>query len=240
MKRKAEHKSGAAATGRKSYVYYEHLRFLETLVKPTKDSMGEEEREDPDDPGEQEPEEVAPPTKKGKTANKKDKDSDEDIIMKALKAQLLQKSVDANNEDRLFMLSLVPELQKVPDCMKLEARTRLMGVFSQIRLEVQRMNSNQTPHQQQNFYNYHTGYGNYGGNFQGPSARQMPMGQHEPLMVQIPPKPRPKAVPVPLTAYQTPAAASTGNQYADLSPIDATSPTDTISSASSELDFGSY
>ena len=119
MKKKTE-KSGSGASARKQYVYFEILSFLETVTKPTTSSMGESNDEDVDNdinvgtPREKEPENPSAKSKKTTTNN--------DDLIEVLKVKILrenQQQSDETNEDRLFLLSLVSELQKVPADRKL-------------------------------------------------------------------------------------------------------------------------
>jgi len=73
-RRKAENKSGSAAKSRKTYVFFEQLKFLEITVKKTTSSMGTDNHEDDntstvgseiEDPTEEEF-----PTKRGKKEGK--------------------------------------------------------------------------------------------------------------------------------------------------------------------------
>jgi hypothetical protein len=59
-------------------------------------------------------------------------------LFAVLKEKLLQgstKQPETNDEDTLFMLSLVPELKKVPEAMKLDIKSDLLNVFKTARLQ---------------------------------------------------------------------------------------------------------
>ena len=95
-------------------MYFEQLTFLEPTVKSTKNSLeGEEESSLGGFQDDSEVEEISRPPKRTK-AGKKD-DQEEELLLKTLKAQFLLKISEVNDEDRLFTLSLVPELKKVPE-----------------------------------------------------------------------------------------------------------------------------
>lgn len=125
-------KSGSGASGRKQYMYVEILRFLETVTKPTTSSMDESKDEDDDNGmnvGTSREKEQENPSKTSKIKKRNDED-----LIEVLKAKLLrenQQQWDETNEDRLFLLSLVSELKKVPADRKLIVKASILNVISQ-------------------------------------------------------------------------------------------------------------
>lgn len=140
LQKQTSQKSGSAATGRKCYVYFEQLRFLQTVCSPTQSGLGEIENEVPDMQNEQnenreyvEPE-VPSATPKKRSRISKDDDAELIKVLKQKVAQEASFSLSANNDrdpDTLFMLSLVPDLKKVPENKKLIIKTQLMNTILQ-------------------------------------------------------------------------------------------------------------
>ena len=134
LKKKSE-KNGSGASGRKQYIYFENLRFLETVTKPTTSSMDDkDENQHTDD----DYDDMDVGTSKRKNLNpipkiSKKKGTDDDLL-DVLKAKILKnnkRQAEERNEDRMFLLSLVSELQKVPADRKLQVKASILNVISQ-------------------------------------------------------------------------------------------------------------
>ena len=112
-KKRRESLTGSASL-RKEYIYYEQLKFLGPVKH---NSVLEEETETNDcDPLDLDyPEE--PSAKRRKTN-------------RTVREEVPKQKVP--DPDRLFMLSLVPEMKKVPEHMKLEVKSRLLAVFTKL------------------------------------------------------------------------------------------------------------
>jgi hypothetical protein len=140
--RKKKEKSGPASLkGRKQYTYFDQLRFLKTVVKPNKMSLEEiENLQSTEGIGEGPVEKKAPVVAQKRIYSKsfKKEPLEEEQLFTVLKEKLLQgstKESETNDEDTLFMLSLVPELRKVPESMKLDIKGELLNVFKRARLQ---------------------------------------------------------------------------------------------------------
>jgi hypothetical protein len=141
LRRKKEKSGSGAPRGRKQYIYFDQLRFLETVVKTTKPSaeVGEDVQsiEQMGERSGAEEINALAGTQRSRSRSKKES-SEEEKLFAVLKQKLLKgstKEPEANDEDTLFMLSLVPELKKVPEAMKLDIKSDLLNVFKRARLQ---------------------------------------------------------------------------------------------------------
>lgn len=130
-KQKNDMKSGSATKFRKKYIFFDQLRFLDTTTKPTDDSIDYSDHEGNLEEIEAVAEEnINKMPCKGKP---KKRHSDEDLL-EVLKKKYLQQetkqSLDYENEDRLFLLSLCKDLQSIPDYMKLNVKTQMMNLIA--------------------------------------------------------------------------------------------------------------
>ncbi|KAG8297615.1 hypothetical protein J6590_031658 [Homalodisca vitripennis] len=125
-------KSGSAASRKKQYIYFELLGFLETTRKQTTSSLDEEavniEENDCSmtDDGEQ-------IKSKFQESSRKRPNPDQQLIdvlkKKVLYAETPQTS-DETNEDRLFLLSMVSDMMKVPVERKLKLRGDIISLVA--------------------------------------------------------------------------------------------------------------
>lgn len=138
--RKRKEKSGTGATGRKQYVHFEILRFLETVCKQTastkdEDTSLENENENAQDIScEIQTKETGVAKEQRHNQSRKRKNSDDDELDEVLKTRIVEESQQAsldNDEDRLFLLSLVSELRKVPVDRKLKLKSDIIAAISQ-------------------------------------------------------------------------------------------------------------
>lgn len=130
-KQKNDMKSGSATKFRKKYIFFDQLRFLDTTTKPTDDSIELSDHEGNLEEIEAVAEEnINKMPYKGKP---KKRHSDEDILevlKKKYYQQETKKSLDYEDEDRLFLLSLCKDLQSIPDHMKLNVKTQMMNLIA--------------------------------------------------------------------------------------------------------------
>ncbi|MGL5028830.1 MAG: hypothetical protein ACRC6C_01745 [Wolbachia pipientis] len=143
LSKKKKDKSGSGATGRKQYVFFEQLCFLETVAKSTKSSFEGEEHEDSvddtiDDNKEAE-ETTAPTCSRKRSRLSQNKESVEEAnLLSLLKAKFLTRETEdeEKDEDKLFMLSLVPELKKIPEHLKLDTKGEIINVIKRARQQI--------------------------------------------------------------------------------------------------------
>jgi hypothetical protein len=141
LRRKKEKSGPTSLKGRKQYTYFDQLRFLKTVVKPNRMSLEEvENMQSTEGLTEVPAEDKAPVMAQKRICSKslKKEPLEEEKLFTVLKERLLQgstKEPDTNDEDTLFMLSLVPELRKVPESMKLDIKGELLNVFKRARLQ---------------------------------------------------------------------------------------------------------
>lgn len=159
LKKKKE-KSGSSASGQKEYVCFETLRFLETVSKHTANSMNDQDNFQHNRI--EEGQEISPEMqdqsglteKRLQNRPKKRGNSDDSELIQALKNKILHESKqasDENDEDRMFLLSLVSELHKVPADRKLKVRSDIISTITQAQQVYQ-----QCPPQYQTPPTYHT------------------------------------------------------------------------------------
>lgn len=125
-------KSDSKTKFRKKYIFFDKLRFLDTTTKSTYDSI-----ELSDHAGNlEESGAVAEENFINKIPCKeksKRRHSDEDlleVLKKIYYQQDTKQSLDYENEDRLFLLSLCKDLQSIPDHMKLNVKTQMMNLIA--------------------------------------------------------------------------------------------------------------
>jgi hypothetical protein len=146
LAKKKKEKSGSGASGRRQYVFFEQLRFLETSVKSTLNSIVDENEDRcQNDPSPvEEAEEHAVPTRKRKKNIKEPTETDH--LIENLKAKFYSRETSNENkdEDTLFMLSLVPELKKLPELVKLDTKSEILNVLRRARNQSIPVTSNAT------------------------------------------------------------------------------------------------
>lgn len=137
-------KSGSGASGRKQYIYFNQLSFLQTSIKETTSSISENpvesegngtEREIILDDTEISERPVPLPSRKRKNISSAAK-TDEDKLFVAVANKIMKEKPETyveRDEDTLFMLSLVGELKKIPDNWKLDVKSEILGVFQKFR-----------------------------------------------------------------------------------------------------------
>ncbi|XP_043486093.1 uncharacterized protein LOC122513715 [Polistes fuscatus] len=143
-------KEKGTPANRRRYRYYNQLSFLQTVVKPISvienvENMTMSVKKEPEKLREMEA------SLKSRSRNKKNISSDMKHLeenMKHLEEENLFASVAEKlirercqetmekDEDTLFVLSLVPELKKIPDDFKLDVKCELLNVFKKARLSL--------------------------------------------------------------------------------------------------------
>lgn len=124
-------KSGSAAKFRKKYLFFDQLKFLDTTTKPTDDSIELSDHE-----GNLEESRTVAEENINKMPYKekpKKRHSDEDlleVLKKKYYQQETKQSLEYENEDRLFLLSLCKDLQSIPDHMKLNVKSQMMNLIA--------------------------------------------------------------------------------------------------------------
>lgn len=139
MKRKRE-KNLTKETGRKQYVHFESLQFLEGLTRASASSVDEEPTANAGlNTRKEVRKNVKEETQKDEIENSSDRQSrkrandEEDELIQVIKNKILQgeKPSAENDEDRLFLLSLVSELHKVPADKKLKLKFDIIAAIYQ-------------------------------------------------------------------------------------------------------------
>lgn len=117
-------KSGSGAKHKSPYTYYNILLFLKdsTMVNETESDIANDLSQDHDGPYE---------TSQNVASQKRRKKSNnEDVIgqqlVSVLNKNLEYKKETENDEDKLFLLSLLKEFKKIPESNKLEARCEII------------------------------------------------------------------------------------------------------------------
>ncbi|XP_046830030.1 uncharacterized protein LOC124429164 [Vespa crabro] len=141
LKIKKEKSGSGTPANRKQYMYYNKLSFLQTVVKPMSGVIENVEnmtmlvKKEPERQGEVEA------SLKSRSRNKRNisdmKQLEEDKLFVSVAEKLMRgKSQETmeKDEDTLFVLSLVPELKKIPDDIKLDVKCELLNVFKKARL----------------------------------------------------------------------------------------------------------
>lgn len=134
---KADNAKPGLKRQRKQYMYFKQLRFLGRALKST---SGIDNIEDllleAIGPVEEKVDSSRCAPRRMKLRNAKEPVIEEPLIVSQEKCKK-DESQGAqglnNDEDRLFMLSLVPELKKIPDYMKLETKCEILNVIKRAR-----------------------------------------------------------------------------------------------------------
>lgn len=122
-------RSGSAAKKKTQYIFYNNLMFLKDTVSinETDSSMQRQENERNETENVADPV-VVPPPKRKKKKNKED-DIGVELINVLNKNVELKKAEE--DEDRLFFLSLVSEIKKVPEHIRLRTKSQIMQVITE-------------------------------------------------------------------------------------------------------------
>lgn len=139
MKRKKE-KNLSKETGRKQYVHFESLQFLEGLTRVSTSSLDEDPTKNAGlntrkDVWKRVHEETQKDEieKRSDRQSKKRANEEEGELIQVLRKKILQGENPSgeNDEDRLFLLSLVSELHKVPADKKLKLKFDIIAAIYQ-------------------------------------------------------------------------------------------------------------
>lgn len=122
----------------KQYTYFDQLRFLETTLKKTSNSMLGDEGEAIYEEGSElidsqlSDNTVSVKYTRPKNARNRGSRKDDDELIAALKKKAVQDVVgnkDNDDEDKLFLLSLLSEIKKVPPQNKLQLRANFISAI---------------------------------------------------------------------------------------------------------------
>lgn len=154
-------KSGSSARNRKQYVFFNQLNFLQTVVKNTTSSLTEETTTDVNDiNGSDEETEVcaAKPIPQIRKFTSKQKEIEEEKdLLKVIKNKISgeQQPQITYDEETMFLLSLVPELKKIPENFKFDVKMEIMNVFKKAKLQMQQSSQYDFPSSSQQFNSVH-------------------------------------------------------------------------------------
>lgn len=190
IQKKKEVKSGSGAKAHKQYVYFEQLSFLETLCKKTASTLDhdndrensvEGNNDNTDATGSLEVEGIS----KSKSKSNKKLRKDEDNLIEILKKKIVteEETHDEKHEDKLFLLSLVSEINKVPPERRLKLRSDIIAAIAAAQTPITQQwapmpNTGQFGYQQyslqpQSFPNS-AGYSYQAQHYQSPNHQQHP------------------------------------------------------------------
>ncbi|XP_064081736.1 uncharacterized protein LOC135198162 [Macrobrachium nipponense] len=141
---KKEKSGSGAGSGRKEYLYFKQLSFLQEIcaTKPHAAESVEDttvqgdERENPGEP--------APSTSNVKR-KKSTVHSDEKIILEAL----ARKATAPHDHDKDFLLGLVPDFKSIPESVKFDAKLEIMNVIKRYKQHPSIMHAQSTVPQSQ-------------------------------------------------------------------------------------------
>lgn len=172
LNRQKSLKSGSGRGPRKSeYIYFKQLLFLQKVValrEPEVVTSKESEASDPDvEKNSQQDRQVVNGPKRMKTKEKTAPEDDKfiEVLNKSIKTRE-QNELENQDEDRLFMLSLVNTLKKVPPQKKMVTKIKIMTLLEEATRFVPNINDSGLNHQTYNWSqqtepsssNYHPGY----------------------------------------------------------------------------------
>lgn len=133
LKKQKTTKSGAAASVRKRYIYFEHLRFLEPVHCATESNVemqeGEQESHGVED--DQVADSAGVPQYPKQSRSKKRRNQ-EDLLLEVLQAKIASKSnttKPTEDADSMFLSSLLPELKKIPENHKLFVKSQIVNTI---------------------------------------------------------------------------------------------------------------
>lgn len=137
--KKKQERCGSQTNGRKEYQYFENLRFLDPVTKQTTRSVDEELPANVSLKNEK-VQEMAQERKKDMAAercsirqNRKRVNREDDEFVQIHRKKVFQKCKrlpEESDEDRMFLLSLVSELHRVPVNRKLKLKSDIIAVIS--------------------------------------------------------------------------------------------------------------
>ncbi|XP_076758670.1 uncharacterized protein LOC143428003 [Xylocopa sonorina] len=142
LRRKEEKRLGSKANCRKQYSFFKNLNFLLPVSKQTTSGEGDVISEDNDFEDKDFPTPVTLPAKSIKIKKKSVKEESElqkpmlNNIINASVPQFTEYTNAQDSPDKLFMLSLVPELEKLPEEVKLDVKADLLNVFKKARQHI--------------------------------------------------------------------------------------------------------
>ncbi|KAL4714347.1 hypothetical protein ACJJTC_009699 [Scirpophaga incertulas] len=149
-------RSGSAAKKKTQYIFYNNLMFLKDTVSINETDSNMPRQENDGNETENVTDPVIPPPPKRNKKKKKEDDIGVELI------NVLNKNVEfrkaEEDEDRLFFLSLVSEIKKVPEHIRLRTKAKIMQVITEAQTSgynycnstwdyVRPFNYNRGPHQ---------------------------------------------------------------------------------------------
>lgn len=152
LKMKKEKLGTGVPVNRKQYMYYNQLSFLQTVVKPMSsvtvniDNLSKVVKKETEKNTEMD---INRKTRtKSKRSVNETRQVEEDKLFVAVAEKIMkgkaQETIE-KDEDTLFVLSLVPELKKIPEDMKLDVKCELLNVFKKARLTQSFSSSTSSP-----------------------------------------------------------------------------------------------
>ncbi|CAH2207421.1 uncharacterized protein LOC120637693 [Pararge aegeria] len=131
--KKIKPKSGSAALNIRPYAYYQQMSFLKAIIedRPDKTNSLQESEHTEITSGETENGQNKIPRERNKR-KLTTKITDENVLIEKLSKRLDEKTqnsrIDNEDEDKLFLLSLVGEFKKINEHYKLDAKTEILNV----------------------------------------------------------------------------------------------------------------
>ncbi|XP_046388640.1 uncharacterized protein LOC124166791 [Ischnura elegans] len=129
-------KSGSAASRKKAYSYFDQLRFLETSVKKTVSSVDDVDSSFIDE-AENEAFSCHTSPTNVRSGSKRKLSKDDELVEVLKKKIALEESEnspstsrDLQDDDKLFFLSMLPEVRKVPPERKLKLRSDMINLIA--------------------------------------------------------------------------------------------------------------
>uniref|UniRef100_A0A0P4WL80 MADF domain-containing protein n=1 Tax=Scylla olivacea TaxID=85551 RepID=A0A0P4WL80_SCYOL len=146
-------KSGSTASRKTQYVFYNHLSFLHGVIKGKDPSSTTDERHDRPSDGEQTPTSSAPQHAEMGRGKRKRADGiipEVECLLNVLQdgkqSRDERKESKEEDEDRLFLLSLVTPMKKIPEHLRFGVRMEIMQVIHSA-IQNQTPNSINNPNQ---------------------------------------------------------------------------------------------
>lgn len=215
----SKQKSGSAASGRKQYVFFSQLSFLKpaTTNKVTVSNLdgdengdGEKQQQHQDS---QETPSRSPAYKRKRYGGLPSEQRLYDVLAKSVETRMENQKLLEDDDDRLFLLSLVKEMKKVPEHLKIEAKFDILNVFKKYQTKYT------FPHPVSQFHHAPGPSHCYPCNPSNPASFQVPYQDSNTRSVEIMPRynrypftePGPSFTPEPVSRTQTPHASATSD-----------------------------
>lgn len=122
-------KSGAAAKRKSPYVYFQHLMFLKDTVEPNTTESNINDAENIVPPTPESVSQGQPRSKKKKEDNNFEKEDLVLVLKESINSRSQRESALEDDDDRLFMLSLVKDFKKIPESAKLKTKMEMINLI---------------------------------------------------------------------------------------------------------------